>query len=120
MLMANAVQDLAAQTPGKESIAIEAFARALRMLPTIIADNAGFDSSDLMTRLRAAHSKGPSSAGIDVTTGSLGDMSALGVTESFQVKCHVLLYAAEAAEMIVRVDNILKAAPRQRVPDHGH
>ena len=33
-------------------------------LPTIIADNAGFDSSDLMTRLRAAHSKGPSSAGI--------------------------------------------------------
>ena len=32
MLMANAVQDLAAQTPGKESIAIEAFARALRMV----------------------------------------------------------------------------------------
>ena len=30
--MANAVQDLAAQTPGKESIAIEAFARALRMV----------------------------------------------------------------------------------------
>ena len=49
---------------------------------------------------------------VDVTTGSLGDMSALGVTESFKVKCHVLLYAAEAAEMIVRVDNILKAAPR--------
>ena len=49
---------------------------------------------------------------VDVTTGSVGDMSALGVTESFKVKCHVLLYAAEAAEMIVRVDDILKSAPR--------
>ena len=33
-------------------------------LPTTISDNAGFDSSDLMTCLRAAHSKGSSSAGI--------------------------------------------------------
>ena len=32
MLMASAVQDLAAKTPGKESIAIEAFAKALRMV----------------------------------------------------------------------------------------
>lgn len=30
MLMANAVQQLAAKTPGKESIAMEAFANALR------------------------------------------------------------------------------------------
>ena len=44
--------------------------------------------------------------------GSVGDMSNLGVTESFKVKCHVLLYAAEAAEMIVRVDDTLKSAPR--------
>lgn len=32
MLMANAVQNLAAQTPGKEAIAIEAFAKALRQV----------------------------------------------------------------------------------------
>lgn len=42
----------------------------------------------------------------------MGDMSALGVTESFQVKRQVLLSASEAAEMILRVDNIIKAAPR--------
>jgi T-complex protein 1 subunit beta len=55
MLMANVVTILANETPGKESIAMEAFARALRKLPTIIADNAGFDSSELISQLRACH-----------------------------------------------------------------
>ena len=44
--------------------------------------------------------------------GTIGDMAELGITESFQVKRQVLLSAAEAAEMILRVDNIIKAAPR--------
>jgi T-complex protein 1 subunit beta len=38
--------------------AIEAFGRALRQLPTIIADNAGFDSGELVAQLRAAHHLG--------------------------------------------------------------
>ena len=42
----------------------------------------------------------------------MGDMSCLGVTESFLVKRQMLLSAAEAAEMILRVDNIIKAEPR--------
>ena len=36
-------------TAGKAALAMEAFARALRQLPTIIADNAGLDSSELGT-----------------------------------------------------------------------
>ena len=44
--------------------------------------------------------------------GTVGDMDALGITESFLVKRQVLLSAAEAAEMILRVDDIIKAAPR--------
>ena len=31
--------------------------QALRQLPTIIADNGGYDSSELITQLRAAHAK---------------------------------------------------------------
>lgn len=37
---------------------MEAYARALRQLPTIIADNGGFDGSELISSLRAAHAKG--------------------------------------------------------------
>jgi len=51
--------------------------------------------------------------------GEVGDMKALGITESFVVKRQVLLSATEAAEMILRVDNIIKAAPRRRVEDRG-
>lgn len=56
----------------------------------------------------------------DMTNGVVGDMAVLGITESLKVKRQVLVSAAEAAEMILRVDNILKAAPRQRMPDHCH
>ncbi|KAG8577913.1 hypothetical protein GDO81_010325 [Engystomops pustulosus] len=118
ILMANAVSDLAKRTPGKESVAMESFAKALHMLPTIIADNAGYDSADLVSQLRAAHSEGKSTCGLDMKNGIIGDMAELGITESFQVKRQVLLSAAEAAEVILRVDNIIKAAPRKRVPDH--
>ncbi|XP_048579119.1 T-complex protein 1 subunit beta isoform X2 [Nematostella vectensis] len=116
MLMAHAVSQLAAKTPGKESAAMDAFANALRQLPTIIADNAGYDSADLVAKLRAAHTQGKNTYGLNMVNGTVGDMRDLGITESYQVKRQVLLSAAEAAEMIVRVDNIVKAAPRMRRP----
>ena len=121
MLMANAVTTLAAQTPGKESFAMEAFAKALRSLPTIIADNGGYDSAQLLSELRAAHAKGNSSFGLNMDSGSVEDIKKLKILESFIVKRQVLLSAAEAGEMILRVDSIMKQAPRKRVPDHrGH
>lgn len=52
----------------------------------------------------------------DMNQGTIADMVTLGVTESFQVKRQVLLSASEAAEMILRVDNIVKAAPRSVPP----
>jgi len=113
-LMANAIEQEARDTPGKKQLALEAFARALRQLPTIIADNAGLDSADIVSNLRAAHYRGESSAGIDITTGAVGDMKALGILEPFKLKLQVLLSAAEAAEMILRVDDIVKCAPRRR------
>lgn len=48
----------------------------------------------------------------DMCEGAIGDMAELGITESFQVKRQVLLSASEAAEMILRVDDVIKAAPR--------
>ena len=45
--------------------------------------------------------------------GAVGKMDEMGVTESYRVKLQVLVSAAEAAEMILRVDDIIRAAPRQ-------
>ncbi|CAD6208053.1 GSCOCG00010327001-RA-CDS [Cotesia congregata] len=120
MLMAVAVMKAAAKTPGKEAVAMEAFARALQLMPTYISDNAGYDSAQLINELRAAHYSGSSSMGLDMEQGKIGCMKKLGITESWAVKRQVLLSAAEAAEMILRVDDIIRAAPRKRVQDRGH
>ncbi|KAJ1544590.1 T-complex protein 1 subunit beta, partial [Cladochytrium tenue] len=114
VLMAKAVDEVAVVTPGKKALAVEAFARALRQLPTILADNAGYDSSELVAQLRAAHNEGRSTSGLDMYAGTVGDVSELGITESFKLKRQVLLSASEAAEMILRVDDIIRAAPRKR------
>lgn len=53
---------------GKKAIVIEAFFRALRM---ILADSAGFDSSDPVSRLRAAHYDGRSDAGLGESSSNL-------------------------------------------------
>lgn len=121
MLMADAVEKLAHKTMGKQQFAMESFASALRSLPTIIADNGGYDSSELIPKLRALHTKGEFSKGINMNKGIVADMADLKINESLAVKRQALISAAEAAEMILRVDNILKSAPRRRQPDHrGH
>lgn len=77
MVMAKAVDELARKTPGKKSHAIEAFSRALLAIPTIIADNAGLDSAELISQLRAEHHKEESNAGVDVISGSVSNMPRL-------------------------------------------
>ena len=114
MVMSKAIEDLAKKTPGKRSLAMEAFAKALRQIPAIIAENGGLDSTELISQLRAAHVEEGCRHGIDILTGTVGDMTKLGINESFKVKKCVLSSATEATEMILRVDDIIKCAPRQR------
>jgi T-complex protein 1 subunit beta len=114
MLMANAIDMAIPQHSGKQMLAMEGFARALRQLPTIIADNGGFDSCELVAQLRSMHAQGFKSAGLDMVQGKVGDISQLGIVESLKLKRQVLVSASEAAEMILRVDDIIRAAPRPR------
>lgn len=114
MIMSNAVDEEARRTPGKKALAVEAYAQALRQLPTILADNAGLDSADLVAQLRAAHHAGQHDMGLDLDHGTLASMTELGVTESYKLKNQVIISATEAAEMILRVDDILRATPRKR------
>lgn len=112
--MAAAIDTIASSTPGKKALAMSAYATALRQLPIIVADNGGYDSAELITQLRAAIAAGTVTAGLDMYNGTIGDMKTLGVRESYRSKLQVLLSASEAAEMILRVDDIVKAAPRRR------
>jgi len=93
---------------------MEQFGKALSQIPAILADNGGYDSAQLVGQLRAAHNRGEHTTGLDFMKGGVADMAALGIMESYRSKVSQLCSAAEAAEMIIRVDDIIKNAPRQR------
>jgi T-complex protein 1 subunit beta len=112
--MANKVEDLARTIEGKQALAVEAFARALKRLPMIIAENGGYDSADLVQRISFAQRNGNLNAGLNMDIGEVGDMKEMGVTECMRVKEQAVISATEAAEMILRVDKIIHCAPRQR------
>jgi T-complex protein 1 subunit beta len=101
MLMAKAVEGAATRVEGKKQTAVAAFAVALRQLPTILADNAGLDSGDLVARLRKAIYDGMTTYGLDLMTpgGGVADMRELGVIESYKLKRAVVNSASEAAEV---------------------
>lgn len=101
MVMAQAVRDAASKVPGKKAFAVEGFATALAVLPTILADNAGLDGSDLVARLRSAVVGGRPNSGLDLLKpgGDIADMREMGVVESYKLKRAVVASAAEAAEV---------------------
>jgi T-complex protein 1 subunit beta len=47
-----------------------------------------------------------------MTKGAVGDMKDLGISECLRAKECALISASEAAEMILRVDDIVRCAPR--------
>lgn len=112
--MSLAVDELAKKVEGKKSLAVEGFARALKQLPTIIADNAGYDSAEIVQNLRSAIANGEAEAGLNMFSGKVGNMKEMGITECLRVKEQALISATEATEMILRVDDIVKCAPRKR------
>jgi len=114
MLMAQAVEEASKSVSGKQVLAMEAYARALRAMPMHIADNAGYDSADLVSSLRAKHHEGAHAFGLQMDNGTIADMMEAGICESFKLKSQVVLSSSEAAEMILRVDDIVQCAPRQR------
>jgi T-complex protein 1 subunit beta len=57
---------------------------------------------------------------LDMENGKIADMVQLGILESFHLKKQVVTSAAEAAEMVLRIDNIIRAPPRPRQRDMRH
>ena len=115
------LREYAATVGGREQLAIEAFADAMEAVPKTLAENAGLDQIDTLVALRSAHEKGMKSAGLDIDTGKPVDMLNLGVVEPLRVKTQAINSAAEAAVMILRIDDVIasKSAPGGGMPPGG-
>jgi len=115
--IAKGLKEYADTISGREQLAIGAFASALEVVPKTLAENAGLDSIDALVDLRAAHEKSPY-MGLNVFTGDVTDMKEAGVIEPKRVKKQAIQSAAEAAEMILRIDDVI-ASTRSSGPDMG-
>ncbi|MDP3484196.1 MAG: thermosome subunit alpha [Methanobacteriaceae archaeon] len=94
---------------GREQLAVAAFAEALEIVPRTLAENAGLDSIDAIVDLRSAHETSHY-MGLDVFQGEVTDMKEAGVIEPQRVKKQAIQSAAEAAEMILRIDDMIAAS----------
>ena len=115
MEVARALRGYAETLPGREQLAVRSFGEAMEILPLTLGENAGLDPVDLLLELKARHEKGEKWAGVDVFGGKIEDMRALEVYEPLAVKKQTIKSAAEAATMILRVDDVI-ASGRMKAP----
>ena len=107
---------------GREQMAIEAFAKAIEVVPITLAENAGLDVIDTLMGLRKAHTKKGRNqhAGLDAYTGKVVNMRSRNVVEPLRVKTQALSSATDVATMILRIDDVIASKqPEGPAPDGG-
>ena len=107
---ATKVRSWAKSLEGREQLAVEKFADALEAIPLALAENAGMDPIDTLTNLRSKQIKGEKWIGIDVMKAKVGNMQSSDIIEPLIVKQQIVSAAAEAACMILRIDDVIATA----------
>ncbi|MCX6695511.1 MAG: thermosome subunit beta [Candidatus Altiarchaeota archaeon] len=111
--LAKRIREYAESIGGREQLAINAFADTLEIIPRTLAESAGMDSIDTLVGLRAKHeAKDGIKYGVNVLEGKIGDMWAKSVIEPLKVKTQAIKSASEAAEMILRIDDVIASSKK--------
>ena len=118
ILVAENLRQYASTLEGREQLAIRAFADAVEAIPFTLAENSGFDPVDSLAALRAKQGEGKI-YGLDIASGKPADMMAQGVVEPLKVKTQAIKSAAEAATMVLRVDDVIAAKREEMTPKPG-
>jgi len=114
--LAKNLRAFAVKVGGREQLAVEAFAEAVETIPLTLAENAGLDPINVLSDLRSRHEKGETWAGIEVLSGKTQDMCKAGVFEPITVKKQMLKSAADAAMLIIRIDDVIAAQKMKSPP----
>ena len=107
--LAMRLDEYAKSVGGREGLAVEAYADAVKSIPRTLAENAGMDPIDTVQDLLAQSSNNGSVMGIDPFGKKVADMSALNVVEPLAVKKQAIRSATEAAAMILRIDDVISS-----------
>jgi thermosome len=110
--LAREIRKFANSLEGREQLAVLSFADSMEIIPRTLAENAGLDPIDVITELKAAHDKKQKWAGINVFTGKVMDAWRAGVIEPLKIKTQAISSAAEVAQMILRIDDVIAGSSR--------
>jgi thermosome len=105
------IRDYAETVGGRVQLAIEAYATAFEVIPQTLAENSGFNPLDKLVDLKNAHAKGKKYAGLNVFNGKIVDMLKEGVVEPHRSKRQSIQSSAEAAILLIRVDDMMITQP---------
>lgn len=90
---------------GTEAICFKAFADAMEVIPTTLAENAGLNSIKVVTELRHRHANGDKNAGVSIKSGGVKvDIAEENVLQPLLVSTSAVELAAETVKMILRID----------------
>jgi len=117
--IARKLREYAETLSGREQLAVKAFADAIEVVPRTLAENAGLDPIDMLVELRARHEKGEWWTGINLVSGKVDDMRKLDVWEPASVKKQAIKSASEAAQMILRIDDVIAASELEKEKEQG-
>ncbi|KAJ3044357.1 T-complex protein 1 subunit theta [Rhizophlyctis rosea] len=111
--LARQLQTFGEKTPGMNQYGIKKFAEAFEVIPRTLAENAGLDSTEIISKLYAAHAEGQNSAGVDVENEENGllDAKAQGILDILSVKSFGIRLATHAAITVLSVDQIIMSRP---------
>jgi len=90
-------------------------AKAFEIIPRQLCDNAGFDATNILNKLRQRHAvEGGTWIGVDIFNEDVADNLAACVWEPAVVKSNAIIAATEAACLILSVDETIKAPKAQQ------
>ena len=116
MELSRALRQHARTMTSKSQIFVNAYAKALEVIPRQLCNNAGFDANDVLNKLRQKHHSGHAKFGVDVSTGGVVNTFDSFVWEPKLVKLNALQAATEATCLILSVDETVRN-PASQQPD---
>merc|ERR1719150_1462237 len=93
---------------GKEQLIIGAMAKAFEVIARQLCDNAGFDATNILNKLRQKHAGDGIWYGVDIMNEDIADNYAACVWEPAIVKANAITAASEAACLLLSVDETVK------------
>ena len=116
--LARRLRRYAETIPGREQLAVEAYADAIEVIVRVLAENAGIDPiSTLLDVVAEQTNTNSDQIGINLELGKPQNMADLGVLEPQGIIKQALIGATEVAISILRIDDVLWAKQEMTMPD---